>query len=56
VKGLVESSNARGETTMNLLVNLFKGCLAVKDKSFNLCTLKKQEGCNEGGLKRKTPS
>jgi hypothetical protein len=57
VKGLVESLNARGETTTDLVVNLFKGCLAVEDKSFNLCVLRKQEECDEGGrLKPKTPS
>jgi hypothetical protein len=49
VKGLVESTNARGETTTDLLVNLFKGHLAVEDKSFNLCALRKQEEYNEGG-------
>jgi hypothetical protein len=32
-KGLVESLNARGETTTDLLVSLFKGHLAVEDKS-----------------------
>jgi hypothetical protein len=48
-KGLVESLNARGETTTDLLVNLFKGHLAVEDKSFNLCVLRKQEEHDEGG-------
>jgi hypothetical protein len=49
VKGLVEFLNARGETTTDLLINLFKGCLEVEDKSFNLCVLRKQEECDEGG-------
>jgi hypothetical protein len=42
VKGLVESLNGRGETTTDLLINLFKGHLAVEDKSFNLHVLRKQ--------------
>jgi hypothetical protein len=49
VKGLVESLNARGETTTDLLVNLFKGYLAVEDKSFYLHVLRKQEEHDEGG-------
>jgi hypothetical protein len=49
VKGLVESLNARGETTTDLLINLFKGYLAVEDKSFNLYVLRKQEEYDEGG-------
>jgi hypothetical protein len=48
VKGLAESLNARGKTTTDLLVNLFKGHLAVEDKSFNLCALRKQEECDKG--------
>jgi hypothetical protein len=49
VKGLVESLNARGETTTDLLINLFKGYLAVEDRLFNLYVLRKQEEYDEGG-------
>jgi hypothetical protein len=49
VKGLVEALNTRGETTTDLLIYLFKGCLVVDDKSFNLCVLRKQEEHDEGG-------
>ena len=35
VKGLVKSLAARGDTTMYLLTNLFKGYLAVEDKTFH---------------------
>ena len=49
VKELVESLTARGETTTDLLINLFKGYLAVEDKTFHLYVLRKQEEYNEGG-------
>lgn len=49
VKGLVESLSARGEITTDLLINLFKGYLAVEDKSFNLYVARKQEEYEEGG-------
>jgi hypothetical protein len=49
VKGLVESLNARGEITTDLLINLFKGYLAVEDKSFHSYVARKQEEYEEGG-------
>jgi len=49
VKELVESLTARGETTTDLLINLFKGYLAVEDKTFHHYVLRKQEEYNEGG-------
>jgi hypothetical protein len=49
VKGLEESLTARGQITTDLLINLFKGYLAVEDKSFHLYVLRKQEEYEEGG-------
>ncbi len=40
---------ARGQITTDLLINLFKGYLAVEDKSFHLYVLRKQEEYEEGG-------
>jgi hypothetical protein len=50
VKELIDSLTARGETTTDLLINLFKGYLAVEDKSFNSYIMKKKENYEEGGL------
>jgi hypothetical protein len=49
VKELIESLTARGEVTTDLLINLFKGYLAVEDKNFNSYILKKKENYEEGG-------
>jgi hypothetical protein len=49
VKELIESLHARGEVTTDLLINLFKGYLAVEDKNFNSYILKKKENYEEGG-------
>jgi hypothetical protein len=49
VKELIDQLTARGETTTDLLINLFKGYLAVEDKSFNTYILKKKEAYEEGG-------
>jgi hypothetical protein len=49
VKELIESLTARGEVTTDLLINLFKGYLAVEDKTFNAYILKKKEVYEEGG-------
>ena len=39
---------ARGERTDDLIINLFKGCAAVKDKDFVACASKKKDECDEG--------
>ena len=39
---------ARGETTNNLIVNLFKACKSVPDKTFVRCILNKEEKHEEG--------
>ncbi len=49
VKELIDQLTARGATTTDLLINLFKGYLAVEDKSFNTHILKKKEAYEEGG-------
>ena len=43
VEGLVKSLAARGETTADLLANLFKGYLAVGKKNFHVYTDRKEE-------------
>lgn len=48
VKELVQELNARGETTNDLLVNLFKGYLAVKDKQFTAYMERKKDAYEEG--------
>jgi hypothetical protein len=48
VKLLINSLAARGETTTDLLTNLFKGYLAVNDKTFVAYIGRKQENYEEG--------
>jgi hypothetical protein len=48
VKLLIDSLAARGETTTNLLMNLFKGYLVVNDKTFIAYIGRKQENYEEG--------
>ena len=48
VKLLIDSLAARGETTTDLLTNLFKGYLAVNDKTFVAYIGRKQENYEEG--------
>lgn len=48
VKELVTGLTARGETTNDLLVNLFKGYLAVKDKEFVRYIDRKKDAYDEG--------
>ena len=48
VRGLVEQLAERGETTQDLLSNLFKGYKAASDKSFVAYINKKEEDYDEG--------
>lgn len=48
VQALIEALNARGETTSDLLTNLFKGYLAAKDEKFVKYIEKKEEYYDEG--------
>lgn len=48
VKLLIDSLAARGETTQDLLINLFKGYLAAPDKEFNAYITRKKDDYYEG--------
>ena len=48
IKNLVDQMRARGEYTNNLLINLFKGYLSVKEKLFTVYIDKKLEAYEEG--------
>jgi hypothetical protein len=48
VQSLLEALNARGETTTDLLTNLFKGNAACSDKTFVRYIADKQEDYEEG--------
>ena len=48
VQSLIEALNARGETTTDLLTNLFKGYKAAKDEKFIKYIEKKEEYYEEG--------
>jgi hypothetical protein len=48
VQSLIEALNARGETTTDLLTNLFKGYKAAKDEKFVAYIEKKEEHYEEG--------
>jgi hypothetical protein len=48
VQSLIEALNTRGETTTDLLTNLFKGYKAAKDEKFVKYIEKKEEYYEEG--------
>jgi predicted deacetylase len=48
VQSLIEALNVRGETTTDLLTNLFKGYKAAKDEKFIKYIEKKEEYYEEG--------
>ena len=43
-----QSFKARGERTEDLMINLFKGCIATSDKDFFSCTKTKKDEHDEG--------